>query len=641
MSLICRSHRRAGAALLVLATLGLTSPVLVTPALAGPRKPAEQAYPGVIDLRVDASDVARGVFRVTERVPVLPGPLTLAYPKWLPGDHAPSGEIDKLVGLTIQAGGKPLAWRRDPLDVFAFQVEVPAGVDHLDLAFQYLPATSDQQGRTAATAQILNLQWNAVLLYPAGYGAGGVQVRASAIYPKGWTAATALTRVGERADDAEGVTTYQAAPLDVLIDSPVLAGRNGRAEPLGWGVSLDLFADRPGQTAIAPEQLAQHRALVDQAQKLFGGRHFDHYDFLVSVSDHIGRIGLEHHRSSENGVAGDYLTDWDSSLPDHDLLAHEFVHSWNGKYRRPADLWTPDYAAPMQGSLLWVYEGQTEFWGEVLAARAGLVSQQDALDALAMEAAAAQDPGRAWRALGDTTMDPLIFAGRSPMSTSWQRPAAYYGEGQLIWLDVDTLLRARSGGKVSLDDFAKSFFGARDGEAGELTYRFEDVVTALNALVPYDWATFLGARVDQAGRAAPLDGLARGGYRLVFTDQPSRFWQKREAQRHRLDLRYGAGLVLTRTGAVGEVTWGGPAFEAGLTVGSLIVAVNGQAYSDTGLKAAIVAAKDAKTPIVLLVKRDDDYRTVTLAWTGGLRYPRLEPIGKGPRSIDALYRPRP
>jgi predicted metalloprotease with PDZ domain len=592
------------------------------------------AYPGTIKLDVDATDLQRRIFSVRETIPVAAGPLVLLYPKWLPGNHSPSGPIEKVAGLKITAGGRTLPWRRDPVDVYAFHVDIPAGTTSIDVGFQFLSATADAQGRTMMTPALLNLQWNTVVLYPAGYFTRQIKVDATATYPQGWTSATALRPTGP----ATAPIRYPTVDLDTLIDSPVFAGRYSRIEQLSPDVTLNMFADRPAQLAATPAQIEAHRNIYRQATRLYGAQHYDHYNFLFAISDHLGGIGLEHHRSSENGVGSDYFTKWNDSVGERDLLPHEYTHSWNGKFRRPADLWTPDYRTPMGDSLLWVYEGQTQFWGNILAARAGLVSHEDAMGSLAAVAANYGTlPGRSWRPLVDTTNDPTMAQRRPIGWRSWQRSEDYYSEGQLIWLEVDAIIRERSNGKRSMDDFARGFFGIRDRDWGEVTYDFDGVVTALNKVVPYDWAKFLRDRVYTVAPGAPLAGLERGGYKLVYTDTPTAYWKANDTTRKRMDLSYSVGLIVGKEGRVAAVQWDSPAFNAGLTLGTTLVAVDGDSYSDDRLKEAITAAKGGTAPIRLLTKTDDVYREVMLQWNGGLRFPRLERSGKGPASIDALY----
>ena len=596
-------------------------------------------YPGTIKLNVDASDVTRGIFKVTETIPVAPGPLVLLYPAWLPGDHAPQGAIDKVAGLIIIGGGQPIVWRRDPVDIHAFHLDIPVGVAVISVTFEFLSATTADQGPVVMTPNILALEWISTILYPAGNFVRQVMVEPSATFPAGWAAATALRSDG---DTSKGRTIrYKTVALDTLADSPVFAGRFIRIEPLSPDVTLNVFADRADQLNATPVQLASHRALVTQAVKLFGAQHYSHYDFLVALSDRIDGFGLEHHRSSEDQAAPDYFLDWNANVYDRDLLAHEFAHSWNGKFRRPADLWTPDYRTPMRNSLLWVYEGQTQFWGNVLAARAGMVSLADTLDKLASLAANYDaQAGRRWRPLADTTNEEIMSNRRPEPFKSWQREEDYYNEGQLIWLEADSLIRERSHGRRSLDDFARGFFGMRDRDWGELTYTLDDVVAALNAVEPYDWAAFLHARVDAVAPPVPLGGITRGGYRLVYSEVPGNFWSAREKGREIMDLSYSLGLVIGKNGAIKEVWWGGPAFKAGISVGSTIIATNGSKYDDGNLKAVITAAKGGTTPIALLIQQGDQFRTVDIGWSSGLRYPHLERLAKGRPNLNDVYAAR-
>ncbi len=615
------------------------------PGPAAPQIEAARDVPyeaGPIKLAVDATDNDRRIFSVHQILPVsAAGPLTLFYPAWLPGNHAPRGPIEQLAGLMITADGQPVAWTRDPVNVYAFHVTVPAGAKALDIRFQFLSPTDRSMGRVVVTPDMLNLQWNAVALYPAGYYARQIMVEPTLRLPEGWQLGTALETASREGD----LVRFKPVGLDTLVDSPIFAGRYYRQIDLDPGaavpVRLNIVADRPGQLEATPEQIGVHRTLVKQAYKLFGSHHYDHYDFLLALSDKMSGIGLEHQRSSENGVPPTYFTEWDKSAVGRDLLAHEFTHSWNGKFRRGEDLWTETFNTPMRNSLLWVYEGQTQYWGNVLAARSGLQTKQQGLESLAMTAATFDNRvGRAWRAMSDTTNDPIMTARRPISWRSWQRSEDYYSEGQLIWLDADTLIRELSGGKRSLDDFAKAFFGVDNGSYVPKTYRFEDVVATLNGVQPYDWTTFLKTRLDGNGPGAPLDGLTRGGYRLVYTQKPTDFFKASEARRKSVDLTYSIGVVLDKDGSMSDVMWDGLAFRAGLIQGTQIVAVGGVAYDADLLKAAITAATDPAKPVELLVKSGERYRTVKLTYQGGLRYPRLEPIVGAPARLDDIYAAR-
>src|SRR5437763_4826485 len=472
--------------------------------------PRDVSYPGTIQLTVDASDVTRAIFRVNEHVPVShAGDFVLLYPKWLPGHHSPSGQINKIAGFRATANGRELPWVRDNLDVYAFHVTVPQGVSAIDVTFQYVSPTEPNQGRVVATADMASIQWIANSLYPAGYFVRDIPVQASVIVPTGWKVATALRPSGQTGNRID----YPVTSYEILMDSPLIAGAHYRRIPLTNDVALDVIADNEEELAAKPEQIAAHQRLVGQAVKAFGAQHYDHYDFLLTISDQLGGEGLEHHRSSEDGTDRGYFTDWENKLRDRNLLPHEFSHSWDGKYRRAADLWTPDYRTPMEGSGLWVYEGQTQFWGYVLGARSGMLSKQDTLDAIAATAATYGygTPGRSWRPLVDTTNDPTI-AQRSPQPwRSWQRSEDYYSEGQLIWIDVDRIIRTASGGKRSIDDFPRAFYGMRDRDYGELTYTFDDIVATLNRVQPYDWRAYLRRRVYDIAAKPPLEGITQGG----------------------------------------------------------------------------------------------------------------------------------
>ncbi|SHE49542.1 M61 family metallopeptidase [Thermomonas hydrothermalis] len=603
--------------------------------------PQDVPYPGTIRVEVDATDLAHRIFRVKQTIPVQPGSLTLLYPKWVPGGHSPRNPIDKIAGITFKANGQTLDWKRDPLDVNAFHLQVPAGVQTLTAEFDYLTPTNGSQGRVVMTPNMLNLQFLATVLYPAGHYAHRIMIDPRVTYPAGWTAFTALDEEGRSGNTVD----YKDVPLDIFVDSPVYAGRYAKnidLTPAGSRVpvKLGVVADAPKYLEATPKQIALHKALVEQALKLFGAQHYDHYQFLFSLSDQMGGNGLEHQRSSENGVEPDYFTGWNEKIGFTDLLAHEYTHSWNGKYRRPADLWTPNFNVPMQDSLLWVYEGQTQYWGNVLAARSGLRPLPASIDALALVVAtyAENRPGLSWRNIQDTTNDPII-ANRAPRAyRNYQMSEDYYSGGQMIWLEADALIRSRSGGKKSLDDFAKAFFGVNDGEwEQQNTYTFDDVVATLNKVLPYDWATFLRERLD--GKKGLTGGIEAAGWRLVFKDTPSAY-AKANARWGGADFVYSLGLSLGKDGTVSDVRWDSPAFNAGIGSGATVVAVNGQAFSPDVLADAVKANTDGKAPIALLVKEFDRYRTVTIDYRGGLRYPHLERIPGTPDYLTAILSPR-
>jgi len=613
-------------------------PIPMPPPIAAPQ---DIPFPGTIVLAVNATDTERRIVTVHETVPVPGGArTTLLFPEWVPGAHSAVNPLPLMAGLIVHGGGQRLAWVRDTVNVHAMHVDVPSGVTALDLDFQYLSPTDDAQGAVSIAPNLMKIDWLQNTLYPAGWFARRIPVDATLTLPKGWRYGVALETASRTGD----VVRFKTTTLETLMDSPLIAGRYYQDIDLDPGapvrVTMAMAADRPEDLVIKPEQLAPHRALVQQAYRLFGSHHYDHYTFLFWQSNTMDGAGTEHHQSSEDGLKPGYFSDWEKNLTERTLFSHEYTHSWDGKFRRPADLWTPSYEVPMRDSLLWVYEGQTQYWGEVLAARSGLYTKQDALDSLALTAATYDlTPGRAWKPLADTTNDPIVNERRPSPWRSWQRSEDYYEEGRLIWFDVDTRIREGTKGKRSLDDFARAFFGIDNGSYVVRTYTFDDVVAGLNAVMPYDWATYLRTRLTTNAPGAPLDGLARGGYRLVYTDKPTAFFKSAEGRLKGVNLSFGPGFGVGREGALSGVIWDSAAFKAGLTNGTKLIAVNGTAYDGDRLKDA-VAATAKGVPLELTVRDGDRVRTVKLDYTGGLRYPRLERIAGTPDRLGEIFAPR-
>jgi predicted metalloprotease with PDZ domain len=627
-----------------LATASFTGTAMADAADARIPPPQDTPYAGTIKIVVDASDTSQGIFRVHETIPVQAGELTLLYPKWIPGNHSPTGPIDKVAGLTITAGGKPLAWTRDKYDVHAFHVDVPHGVSSIDVEFQFLSARSHAEGPIEMTGKMLDLVWSKVSLYPAGHYTRDIAFAPSVTLPAGWQFGTALKVAHQdRQSQSGNTTTFEPTTYNTLVDSPMYAGKYFKRVDLDPGakvpVHMDIVADAPKDLEITPEQLQLHRNLVAQAYKLFHSHHYDHYDFLFSLSDELSGKGLEHHQSSEDGARPEYFTDWKNNVAGRDLLAHEYTHSWNGKFRRPADLWTPNFNVPMGDSLLWVYEGQTQYWGYVLTARSGLWTPDQFKEALAL-VAARYDRGRtgfAWRTLQDTTNDPTI-AQRAPLPyRNWQMSEEYYSAGQLLWLAVDAKIRSLTHDSKSLDTFAKAFFGVDNGSFVTRTYTFDDLVAALDGVAKYDWANFLRSRLD--AHQPPLDGIEAAGWKLVYNGEESDF-QKQIAKRYHAQrsFLFSIGLAIGKDGDINDVRWNGPAFKAGVGSGEKLVAVNGQAYKSGVLADAIKAAQDDKSPIELLLEYQGHYKTVPVDYHGGPQYPHLVRIEGAPDYLSQIIK---
>jgi len=599
--------------------------------------PVQAHYPGVIELDVDASDIERRIQRVHERIPVSAGPLTLWYPQWIPGNHAPTGPINQMAGLLIRGNGQLLQWARDSEDMYAFHLQVPEGVATLEVEFQYLSPTAADQGRVAMTSNLLDLQWHRVLLYPAGVDARGIQVRPSLRLPDGWHSGSAL----ELAARDGASEQYAPVSLMTLIDSPVYAGRwfkrfaldDKAAQPV-W---LDVVAENPQALQADAQVLEAHRALVREADKVFGARPYSRYGFLLAVSDVFSGIGLEHAQSSENGMHEGYLQG-ERPFTDNDLLPHEYTHAWIGKAWRPRPTWVPYYNAPMHNDALWMYEGQTQYWAVVLAARSGLWTHDYAMAMLAqLQANYATQPGRRWRDLHDTVHQGILdFNSRPQAWEDWQRAFEFYNEGTLLWLGVDARLRALSRGRASLDDFARRFH--QGGEQGDIRlYDRADVMQALEAVQPGGWDAFISQRLDARDGRAP-DGLEAAGWELYYSEEPNRVIADGEAA-GLTDLQYSLGMKVGSDGVLQWVGWDSPAFKAGLAKDVTVVAVNGLACNGGRLKQAVTDAKSG-TPIELIVRQADSFRTVRIDYRDGLRYPHLRRIEGHVDLLSKILAPR-
>ncbi len=608
---------------------------------------AHAQAPPRITLSVDASDAVRRIFHVTESIPAGAGRLTLVYPKWIPGEHGPTGPITDLVGLKISKGGRAVAWKRVPTEMWSFFCDVPAGAEPLEIRFDSVAALSSD---TTATAQLLVLNWWSVLLYPQGPGDNATLFAPSLTLPRGWKYGTSLPAEKQAGD----TIAFRPVALVTLIDSPVLAGAHFRTVDLTPGQKpghfLHLAGDSAAAVEIAPQDVAHYRRLVAEALALFGARHYDSYHFLLALSDHVPPNGLEHHESSDNHASERTFLEEAPKEVMGTLLSHEYVHSWNGKYRRPEGLvsgMSADYQPPVDSSLLWIYEGLTEYYGDVLGARSGLRTPDLYRENLALYAAGMDhQAGRAWRPLEDTAVAAQLLYPAPPAWTDWRRGVDYYPESELIWLEADVLIRQKSGGKKSLDDFVRAFHGAPGGGPAVKPYGLDDVVEALNAVAPYDWRAFFQRRVSDVAPRAPLAGIENGGWKLVYTDSRPELTRAAEEESKLYDFWYSLGIMVqgeggsddAGSGIVRDIVPGMPAAAAGVGPGMKLVAVNGRRYSEKGLRDALRAAKESHEPIELLVENVDTFATVKVDYHGGEAYPHLERDASRPDVVSAIGR---
>jgi predicted metalloprotease with PDZ domain len=604
-----------------------------------------------ITLSVDLADAPRKIIHASETMPVQPGPMTLVYPKWIPGEHMPSGPIDNQAGFVITANGQPVKWERDSYDMFAYHITVPAGATSLDIKMDFL-ATAAAAGFSAGASTSANLallSWNSVIVYPNGMKAADVMVTPSAKIPAGWKFGTAL-EIATSTFDGPGPhqVPFKTVSLEQLIDSPVLAGRWFREIPLASDITpkhfLDLAGDGPEDIAISQEHIDEFSKLIRETGALYTSRHYGSYHFLVTLSDQVSHFGLEHHQSSDDRVAHNTFSDDSAFIAAGLLLPHEFTHSWNGKYRRPAGLATPDYQKPMAGDLLWVYEGLTEYLGDVLAARCGIWTPAIYRDRLATVAGYLNDvrPGRTWRDLQDTaTMAQVLYTTGGPYD-NFRRNTDYYDEGELLWLEADLVIRDKTNGKKSLNDFAAAFEGL-GGNTGPkvVPYTFENVVAGLNAVLPYDWAGFLRKRLDSNEFHAPeIGGIdALSGYKLVYVDHPNYWSELEESQTSTIDTRYSLGLQLGGDGRVADVIVGGVADKAGFGPGMKVIAINGRAFNPALLRAAIKEAAGKGPALEFIVENTGYYKVIRLDYHDGEKYPNLQRVEGTATRLDDIAAP--
>ncbi|HET6724938.1 MAG TPA: M61 family peptidase [Gammaproteobacteria bacterium] len=609
-------------------------------ASAAAEQTATATPPGPIQINVDVTDAARKVFHAHIVMPVQPGPLTLYYPKYIPGEHGPTGPVVNLTGLVFTANGKKLEWRRDAEDMYTFHLDIPKGVSKLEIAFDFLSPVGggDFTAGVSATPKLVDLNWNQVALYPAGFPTSELTYDPSLTLPQGWQFATALNVE----DRDRNKVHFKPVTFNNLVDSPVISGQYFKQVNLAPKSDvhryLDIVADYPKALTMSASQVLAFQHLVDQAQALFQSHHYTEYHFLLTLSSRTAHFGLEHHQSSDDRYRADFFTNDKSFLLGASLLPHEYIHSWNGKFRRPAELYQPNFENPEHTAMLWVYEGLTDYWADVLTARSGLRTQKEEREALALTAAGMDHrPGRAWRPLIDTTIAAQLLYGSPGYWSNWRRGTDFYSEGQLIWLGVDTKIRELSNGKHSLDDFARLFYGMNNGSYVTKTYTFDDLVNTLNKVQPYDWRSFLHNLLFRREYHAPLGGIERGGWKLVYTDERSDFQKASESLRHYRNLMFGIGFTLNDKGDIRDVLWDGPAFKAGLGPGMKINAVNGVKFSPDVLIRAITDAKDSKEPIQLIVDNQGYIKTYEVDYHDGLRFAHLERVEGKPDLLSQIF----
>lgn len=598
-----------------------------------------------IQITADLTDAPRKLFHADIDFPVSAGPLTLTSPQWIPGHHMPSGPAGAITGVVFTADGKPLEWRRDDVNLYEFHLTIPAGVTTLH-------AHLDSIVTRRVSQRLAALEWEVLMLYPAHVPVKDIPIQPSVKVPAGWGIGTALKAISGGSypvPESGAVTKFAATNVEQLEDSPILTGLYFHEYPLAPTISpkhyLDVAADAPEDANLRPAVLAEVANLVREADALYASHHYNEYHFLLTLSDVAGGMGLEHGQSSDNGVGEKGFADDVHQLPESDLLSHEFTHSWNGKYRRPVGLYQPDFATPMQGALLWVYEGMTQYWGNVLAARSGLKTPEEYKDVLAMTAAELDyTRGREWRPTEDTAVAASILRGGNRAWENWRREQDYYFEGELLWLDADTLIRKKTDNRKSLNDFVKIFLG-KGGNTGPLivTYTFDELVQDLNQVVPFDWAKFLHDRVDRINPRADVAGLEQGGYKLVYRDKPSKSQRMIEAAEGArgsgVDCWYSIGLRLGADGTIADVLWNGPADKAGLAPGEKIMAVNDKVYSGEALRAAIREAKGTSKPIRVILQADSFVSTAQIDYHDGERFPALERVDGTAAYLDDIIKP--
>jgi predicted metalloprotease with PDZ domain len=607
-----------------------------------PQLTLSQTEQSAITLTVDATEAPRKILHSREAITVHPGHLTLFYPKWIPGEHGPTGPVIDMAGLKITGTGKPISWRRDLEEMFAIHCEVPPGVDRVDVSFDFIlpPQAEGFSSGASSTAQLLVLSWNQVIVYPVSARPDDIIVTPSLIVPSGWKFISALTSKNE----TNNSISFAPVSLTMLVDSPLLTGTHLRrvdiTPPSGVPHFLDMISDNEAALDISPEQVTAYKHLVTEANALFGTHHYNHYDFLYTLSDQVAHFGLEHHQSSDDRVAERSLVDDNLRRTRAGLLPHEFVHSWNGKYRRPLGLATGDYSSPMKDDLLWVYEGLTEYLGAILTARSGLLSPEEFREDLALVAAIMDNrPGRTWRPLQDANDEAqLLYNTRSDWD-SWRRDVDFYDEGYLMWLEADVKIRQLTNGNKSLDDFCKIFHGGKNNGPEVKPYMFEDVVAVMNEVAAYDWKAFFTTQLQSLDPHAPLGGIEKSGWKLVYRDTMNEMQKSFEEARKVTDFRFSLGILAEEDGTILDVIPETPAFKSGLGPGMKLIAVNGRKYSKDIIRDVLKLGKASSLPLDLLAANGEFFKTYSVNYHGGERYPYLERDTATPDLLGLIIAP--
>lgn len=590
-----------------------------------------------VTLVVDATRAGDGFMEVRERIPAAPGPFTIVYPKWIPGEHGPTGPLNDLAALRISVNGTPLDWRRDATDLYAFHVNVPAGAQAIDVAFDVL-MNAPGDVMSSNSAAIVN--WNRALLYQDGVDSHHYFVKPSIVLPAGWQYGTALRVAGSHG----GQIDFAVTPLNMLVDSPLDMGEYVRKWDL-WRdgtafVQLDAFADHPQDLDIPASLLRAYERVPAETLAMYGSRHFYDYHALLTLSDAIGSQGIEHHQSSDDRAGDDFLTNPDESLVGGDLITHEFSHSWNGKYRRPADLTTPNFQVPQLTDLLWVYEGMNQYLGDLISFRAGIRDPKLFPEYIAsVYADLDYETGRATTPLIDlTTGAPYYYQARGQYNAIRRNAGDFYSEGELIWLDVDTIIREQSHGARSLDTFLQRYTEPAVTGPIVVPYTRAQIEALLNEVEPYDWHDFFEKWVYDVAPHPISDDFARAGWRVVYTEKPNAFVTTQPGGRE-ITGWYAFGANLSSEGVVTDVREGSPAWRAGVAPGMRVLAVDGQQFSPDVFGYALRSSQHSNTPIVLITTQNSWYRTLSLDYHGGLRYPHLERVSGTADMFAAIAAP--